>query len=190
MTREIPPGRRHERPYDELYERHAAALVRFALRRLGSREEAEDVVAEVFEVAWRRRLDVPADPGPWLFGIARNVVAHRMRGRARRAALVSRLEAERAGAPSADHAGVEDPAARVRAALGRLRPDDREVLLLASWEGLSHAQTATVLGCSTPAVALRLFRARRRLRTLLDETHDESAARPAGAHPIPGGTSS
>lgn len=65
--------------------------------------------------------------------------------------------------------GAEVDGDRVRAAIARLREADREVLALVLWERLSHSEVAELLGCSTNAVAVRLHRARARLRRLLEE---------------------
>jgi RNA polymerase sigma-70 factor (ECF subfamily) len=59
------------------------------------------------------------------------------------------------------------------AALARLRPDDRELLMLIAWEGLDATQAAAVLGCSRQALDTRLHRARARLRAELDRDAQE-----------------
>lgn len=162
-----------ERGFRALYSEHAGAVFTFARRRLGA-SEAEDLVADVFLVAWRRRSEVPADPLPWLLGVARWVLANRRRGLQRAAALVDRLtqEALASGAPEA----VDDLDPGVLRALGTLGEADQELLLLVAWEGLSRDQLAAVFGVSTGAIAVRLFRARRRLaRALADQPGSGSA---------------
>jgi RNA polymerase sigma-70 factor, ECF subfamily len=62
--------------FEDLYSAHAGGLLGFARRRLGA-SEADDLVADVFLVAWRRLGDVPGDPLPWLLGVARRVLANR-----------------------------------------------------------------------------------------------------------------
>ncbi|HWF75029.1 MAG TPA: sigma-70 family RNA polymerase sigma factor [Solirubrobacteraceae bacterium] len=155
---------RRER-FEVLYRSHAGAVRGYALRRTGA-AAADDVVAEVFLVAWRRLDDVPADPLPWLLGVGRRVLANRRRGDERQAALREQLVAETVvrpafEAPSTDH---DD---RVLRALGTLAPDDREALLLVAWEGLGSARAARVLGLRPGAFAMRLHRARRRLARAL-----------------------
>jgi RNA polymerase sigma-70 factor (ECF subfamily) len=116
------------------------------------------VVADTFLVAWRRLNEMPVGDGelPWLLAVARRALANQRRGRLRAARLSGRLAAEPALTRSDDEHGVLD-------ALSRLRPLDREVLLLSAWEELSHRQIAEVFGCSENAVALRLRRARNNL---------------------------
>src|SRR5918998_1786812 len=110
-----------------LHEQHAAALHAYALRRSDS-QTAEDVCAEVWTIAWRRIDEVPEDALPWLFGVARRVLANERRRQRRVSALHDRLRAVRGvGADSAPSL-PSDPV--LGKALRRLRPTDVEVLLL------------------------------------------------------------
>jgi RNA polymerase sigma-70 factor, ECF subfamily len=151
-----------------LYERHAGAVHRYALRR-SDRETAEEITAQVFMVAWRRRSALPEDPLPWLYGVARRALAEQRRGVARRKRLGERL---RRGA-------VEETPAPVlldeglAAALRRLSPGDREALLLRYWEELEPARIAQAMGCSRATMAVRLHRARLRLRRELEAVDDQ-----------------
>lgn len=151
-----------------LYARHAAAVHSYVLRR-ADRETAEEVTAQVFLVAWRRRSAVPEEALPWLYGVARRVLADQRRGASRRRRLAERLHAvalrEQAVAAPADR-GLADPA--LAEALGALSENDREALLLRYWEELEPHQIARALGCSVPAAAVRLHRARGRLRRELE----------------------
>jgi RNA polymerase sigma factor (sigma-70 family) len=143
-------------------------LLSYAVRRVQRPEDAADIVAETFLVVWRRLDDVPpgAEARLWLYGVARRQLANQRRGQLRRSQLVDRLRAELPGAlaAAAGSAAEDERAADVRAALARLGAEDRELLMLSSWEGLSPGEIATVL--ELPAVTLRsrLHRARRRLR--------------------------
>lgn len=139
-------------------------VLAYALRRT-SREEAEEVVAETFIVAWRRLDDVPDDPIPWLLAVARRVLANQRRAAGRRKALDQKLgSARRAGSFVAP-----DPAEEIGArmtfdeALRQLSEWDREALLLVAWEGLDNPRAAVVMDCSTASFTVRLHRARRRL---------------------------
>lgn len=166
-----------ERQLEQLYRCHAAAVHAYALRR-ADRATADEVVAETFVVAWRRLEQVPGEPLPWLYGVARRVLANQTRGAKRRRALASRLAAQppdtaevsqvqAAGDSPPLHADCSDGVLdRLRA----LNARDREVLLLVAWEGLTQTQAAEALGCSHAAVRVRLHRARRRLRTLIEES--------------------
>lgn len=164
------------------YREHYWAVSRYVARRLpGRAEEVEEVVAEVFTVAWRRRHDLPDAPLPWLYGVARNCLANAVRGYGRRRRLVDRLGNDEAahGRHIVDSPDAETPGAWVHEALDRLSPADREVLRLAAWEELDAGQIAVVLGCGRRAATMRLHRARRRLRAEIDGLHPTPPARAA-----------
>src|SRR4051812_12947111 len=138
-------------------------------------ETADDVVADVFLVAWRRRAELPEDPLPWLLGTARLVLANHARGQSRRVRLLDRLAAPRAAGTPPAHAGGRE-SARVRAALARLNERDRELLLLMAWEGLEPRQAAQVLGVRPNTLAVRFHRARRRLSAALEALEAEEGS--------------
>ena len=176
-----------EERFRDVYDRHYRRVLGYALRRAATPGAAEDVVAEVFLVAWRRIGDVPDgdEAIAWLLAVARRVLANTRRGDARRDRLVARLRQsvppERFAAEVEDAVSARDEHGAVLAAVGRLRSDDAEVLQLLAWEQLSHAQAAVVLGCSVNAVAIRLHRARRRLADELvkgDEPAGHTMAEP------------
>jgi RNA polymerase sigma-70 factor (ECF subfamily) len=152
--------------FEALYRAQARALLAYALRRVDRPEEAADVVAETMLVAWRRLDDVPpgAEARPWLFGVARRVLANRRRGARRRHRLGERLRVDLAALLGADDLGNVETNLVVRAALDRLDPDDREILRLTSWEGFAPHEIAVVLGMPAATVRTRLHRARLRLR--------------------------
>jgi RNA polymerase sigma-70 factor (ECF subfamily) len=154
----------------ELYERHAAAVHHYALRRSDS-ETAEEVTAQVFLVAWRRRSALPEDPLPWLYGVARRALADQRRGASRRLRLGARLRSTTV----AHHSHQEFADGGLADALSRLPELDREVLLLRYWEELEPAQIARVTGRSKAATTVRLHRARNRLRRELDAGSDDEA---------------
>lgn len=145
-----------------LYDQCADDVHAYARRR-ADEDVADDVVMEVFIVVCRRLEDVPEDALPWLLGCARRVLANHRRGAARAGALVDRL----AKAAAAADVGAAEAGA-LAAALGQLPEPDRELLLLTAWEGLDLAEAATVIGCSRGAARVRLHRARKRLRKILD----------------------
>jgi RNA polymerase sigma-70 factor (ECF subfamily) len=150
-----------EQRFRAAYDEHVRAVAAFALRRAPTAADAEEVVSETFLVAWRRFDEAPADLRPWLFGVARHVLRHQYRAEARRDALGARLAGalRGLGAGSDDHGWLVD-------ALRELPENDRDVLTLTAWEGLSHGEASRVLGCTPAAVAVRLHRARRRLEAL------------------------
>jgi RNA polymerase sigma-70 factor, ECF subfamily len=143
-------------------------VLAYALRRAGV-ADAEDVVADTYAIAWRRFDDVPADPLPWLYGVARRTLSNARRSGRRRIQLVSRLEFEH-DSPSlvdADPSERVEDAVVMRAAMGALSETDREALMLVAWEGLDNARASVALGVSPQAFAVRVHRARRRLEAEL-----------------------
>ncbi|MGW2748508.1 RNA polymerase sigma factor [Streptomyces sp. NPDC001450] len=166
------------------YREHYWAVSRYVARRLqGRADEVEEVVAEVFTVAWRRRADLPVTPLPWLYGVARNCLANAVRGYGRRRRLVDRLGNDEAahGRHIVDSPDAEAPGAWVHEALARLSPADQEILRLAAWEELGADEIAVALGCGRRAAVMRLHRARRRLRAEIDRMGPAAAALPAPA---------
>ena len=153
-----------EERFRQLYEQCAVPVLTYFKRRTDS-ETARDCTAETFLVAWRRIDDVPADPLPWMYGVARHVLQNQRRAGGRLARLVDRLKGQpRASEPSPELAVIrrfED--AELAAALAKMRPEDRELLFLAHWEELPHSDIGRVLGCSAHAVDQRIYRALHRL---------------------------
>lgn len=133
------------------------------LRRRTDATTADDLLSDVFVVAWRRLEQVPQDPVPWLLTCARNVLANSQRGERRRAALIDRLTRT----ASREGVRIEAGGRRLADAFATLGEHDREVLLLIAWDGLSPEQAAAVLGCSRTTFAMRLHRARKRLASAL-----------------------
>jgi RNA polymerase sigma factor (sigma-70 family) len=168
---------RRER-FDRLFAAHYSDVLGYALRR-APRAVAEDAVSETFLVAWRRIDDVPHDAAPWLYGVARRMLANQRRSARRREALLARLtHAGRTPAPS----GPSLTDGRVAAALAKLPAREREAVLLVAWEGLSPARAAVAAGCSPEALRQRLHRGRRRLaRALADRPPNSACAAPAAA---------
>lgn len=153
-------GEREER-LTELFRRHADDIHAYATWRVG-RQDAADVVAEVFLVAWRSldRVRVGEERG-WLFGVARTVVLARRRQGAATSALDERLATPTGPDRLADDVALRDQVRRALAALGER---DREVLVITAWFDLTPQEAARVLGISRPTYAVRLHRARNRFR--------------------------
>lgn len=150
-----------------LYEAHAPAVLAYGIRRLG-REEARDVVAETFLVAWRRLDEVPDHALPWLYGVARKVIGNLRRSRSRARALQDKLSESAVTISGPDHADEVDARLALRSALDRLSEWDREALALVAWERLTNNEAASVMGCSPATFGVRLHRARRRLHRRLE----------------------
>jgi RNA polymerase sigma-70 factor (ECF subfamily) len=135
---------------------------------IGRRAEpdvVDDLVNEVFLVAWRRLERVPAEPRAWLLAVARNAIGTHIRGARRCRALAVRLavaEVDWTQPPPKVDGG------EVAAALAGLPEKDREALMLVSWDGLSPSEAAVVLGERPASFRVRLHRARRRLARAIE----------------------
>jgi RNA polymerase sigma-70 factor (ECF subfamily) len=157
--------------FTSLFDRSHAALLAYTVRRVAEPADAADVVAETFLIAWRRLDQVPGGDSerPWLFGVARKVLANTNRSTRRRYAMAERLRAELSVNPA-----PEPPVpSALGQALSQLSADDRELLLLLAWDGLSQEQASVALGISAGALRVRLHRARGRLRARLAEADSE-----------------
>ncbi|MDG4810096.1 sigma-70 family RNA polymerase sigma factor [Micromonospora sp. WMMD1120] len=171
--------RDRENRVTELFRRHADDIHAYASWRVG-RQDAADVVSEVFLVAWRSLHRVRAgEERGWLFGVARTVILARRRQGAAKAALDERMVESTAVPDTSDHL-ADDVALRdeVRRALHALGERDREVLVTAAWFDLSAAEAARVLGVSRPTYAVRLHRARNRFRDAFQRSSTAAAAQP------------
>jgi RNA polymerase sigma-70 factor (ECF subfamily) len=151
--------------FEQMYRAHADAVETYARRRSDA-QTADEVVADVFLVAWRRLGEVPDDPLPWLLEVARRMLANRRRTHARESALQRRIESMPQD-PIVATPSNDDVDAAVIGALERLSEPDREALLLIAWEGLTPAQAAAVIGVRPNTFSTRLSRARRRFERAL-----------------------
>jgi RNA polymerase sigma-70 factor (ECF subfamily) len=167
-----------ERRFEALYTAHYQAIAGYVLRRVPA-DAADDVIAQVFTVAWRRFGEVPAPPGDrlWLFGVARHTISDQQRSERRRLHLQARLSQDAAVAAPPSPAPEHPCGEQIRAAINALRPVDREALQLVLWDGLSHADAAALLGCSPNAFEIRYRRARNAVREAVIATR---AVVPAG----------
>lgn len=156
--------------FRSLYESAYADLLKFVQRRTDM-ENAKDVVAEAFIVVWKRFAEAPAnqnDARAWVFGITRNLMMNARRGEQRRRALGVRLSEAAPTAWSTSHADLVSSRVDLSRAWTLLSEIHQEALGLAVFENLAAPQAAAVLGISPVAFRLRLTRARRALRLLLD----------------------
>ncbi|GHH77158.1 RNA polymerase sigma factor [Promicromonospora soli] len=168
----LVPGPLTPEHTEELFAAHAHGVYRYARARLPA-AEAEDVVAEVFAIAWRKG-ELPDTPRAWLLGVARRVMANQLRAQHRRTALVERVRTHPASAGQ-DDVRLVGELDELRRALDLLRPADREVIALLAAAELSTAEVAQVLGCTTAVAATRVHRARRRLRAAYQQLTEEGA---------------
>jgi len=166
-----------------LFDDHAQAVHRYATGLTGNWSAAEEVVSLTFLEAWRLRQTVKRDGGslrPWLLGIAVNVTHNQIRAARRHQPAMSRLPPPRPGLPDfADEVTARldgrDRLVAVRAAVQALPARERDVLICI-WSGLDSAEAAQALGVPEGTVRTRLFRARRRLRELLDDAGSQAGS--------------
>ena len=167
------------RAVGDLFDEHADAIHAFVARRLGP-DAARDVVAEVFRVALESFAAYDPERGAplaWLYGIAANLLRRHWRSEARRLSALGRMAArthddQRGTTDSVD--GRLDAEARLRVLVQRiahLAPDDRDLLLLVAWEGVSYRDAAAALAIPEGTVASRLNRIRALLRS--EDPHDD-----------------
>lgn len=170
--------------FGEIFDRHFAAVHRYVNRRIG-RELADDLASETFSVAFRsrERFDPEReDAGPWLYGIAANLLRDHHRSERRRLLAYAKTGVDPTldgGFDAVDarlDAGVEGPA--VARALARLAAGDRETLLLYAWADLTYREIAEALAIPIGTVRSRLSRARR-------QVHEILAASGSFHHPYP-----
>jgi len=168
--------------FEDLYRATAKDVFAYVRRRLT--QDAEEIVAETYAVAWRRRFDMPAPTyrRAWLFGIARtlllaehrrqrrerdtlNDAAHALTTRPHSVEDASRHAGDETGPAGASSSSAAEPLqdAALVAALGRLTPMQREVLTLTAWECLTPGELAVALGIKPGVARVRLHRARQAL---------------------------
>ncbi len=155
----------HSTQFRPLYDATLSRTSAFVRRALAPDfANIEDVVAEVYLVAWRRLDRVPSPPEDqlWLFGVANKVIANHRRSVLRRSRLQARLDQEPSSIAPQNETGDE-----IRAALRSLPRREREAVHLVIWEGLTSEEAARVAGCSPNAIRTRVHRAKRRLRSRL-----------------------
>jgi RNA polymerase sigma-70 factor (ECF subfamily) len=164
--------------FTALWAAYHGAVLAYARRRAPA-DVAGDVATTTFAVLWRRIDDPPAEPLPWLYAVARKELANRRRAQSRFGTFMARLTGDR-GASGAevtpDVSGAAISRSNALAALQRLRPADRELLMLVAWEGLDAAGAAASLGISLPTFSVRLHRARQRLESELAALNKEEHA--------------
>ena len=154
--------------FDELIGRYKRPVVNFIFRMLGSADDADDVAQEVF-VRVYQKMDTyrPATKfSTWLFALARNAAIDRLRWRRRHP--TESIDPELplpAATDTAAEIGAREIGALIAAAVAKLPEDQRTVLVLSEYQGMSHAEIAAVMRCSEKSVESRLYRAKQTLRT-------------------------
>lgn len=158
------------------FDDHYTDVVAFLRRRLPA-ESVQDAAADVFLVAWKRIDEFPDGlPRNWLLGVAYRVASQAYRGTRRRRRLEEELSRQRqaVSADIEDEAAARDEVDVVFAAMQEISRSDRDLIQLAALDGLSHAEIGEIIGTSTENVAVRLSRARQRLRTRVEEIGESS----------------
>jgi RNA polymerase sigma factor (sigma-70 family) len=164
--------------FSEIVRRHFAEIFRYLSRRAGS--DAEDLAAETFVIAFRRRSTYDlerSDARPWLYGIATNVLRHHRRSEMRQ--LTAYAKSQRLVGHLTDVPGIEETVvegldnsisvARLASAFALLDDDHRDVLYLVGVAGLDYQQAADALGLRLGTLKSRVARARSSLRDLLED---------------------
>jgi RNA polymerase sigma factor (sigma-70 family) len=161
--------------FAELFERHHRRIHRYAARRLGA-QTADDIVAETFLVAFRRRgsYDLGQEfARPWLYGIATTLIARHKRAEERFYRALQRTGVDPLPEPLADSVvtriAAQDAERRLAGGLAALSRGDRDVLLLVAWGDLTYEETARALEVPVGTVRSRLHRARRKVRAALGD---------------------
>ena len=171
MGVKAPIGRDTGRDRDwftSLYHDSYRMLLAYARRRVDE-QTADEVVADTFLVAWRRRDEVPEGyERAWLFGVARNTILTAARSARRRNALNGKLSGAIRPGWTDGWSDVSDRVDALVPALRELREEDRELLMLVAWDELSHVEIAQAMGITPNAVAIRVHRARKRLADRID----------------------
>lgn len=170
----------HDAGLNDLMERHSLRLFHYLLRTLQSEEDATDLGQETFLRVYQHRAEFDGERRftTWLYTIASNLARDRLRWRSRHPAVSLDAESPDAGQSLRDALpdGGTDPRDRaeakergefVRQAVAKLPEELRLPLVLAEYEGLSHAEIGAVLSCTAKAVEMRIYRARHDLRRLL-----------------------
>ena len=156
--------------FSELFTQHAQAISRYIYRRT-AQEHVEDLTAETFATAWRKRDDIPTGfELQWLYKTAGFLVANQNR---KKSALLLEEFPEIAHDSDPAMLVIEDHS--LREAFYKLSEKDRTVLVLAAWEGQSTEQIAAILNVSSNAAAVALSRARARFSKSFAEESGGSA---------------
>jgi RNA polymerase sigma-70 factor (ECF subfamily) len=155
--------------FEELYHRYARSVFGLALRRLGDRMRAEDAVQETFAAVWRSARTYRPDRGPgapWLYAVARNAIVDRGRSRAEPPGEAPDIPSNDPGPD--ERAEASYTSWRVHRALEELPLNERDVIELAYYGGLSQSEVAHFLGIPLGTVKTRTRAGLGRLADLLD----------------------
>lgn len=178
-----PPGERDEEWFTRVYAADYAQVVKYGQRRLADLNAAAELAQEVFVIAWRRRREVPDRSLPWLYGVARRLLANEWRARRAAPDVLPITDAGLLQQPGSSGADATVGVADLQAALATLADLDQEILRLVGWEELTVSEAAQVLGCTRTTAAVRLHRARGRLNDAMSYRSGSPAQQPVLASP-------
>ncbi len=186
LMREYSEG--NQEALSMIFSRYKMPIFNYALRFLGNRADAEDIVGEVFLAVFgkRYRFDPRAKFSTWLYTVAHNSCISKIRQRKKLLSLWSKNETDEwqeweitdsSGEEVVEELDRQELAKYIRMAIVQLPDEQKEALILREYHQLSYAQISTVLGCSLDKVKVLIFRAREGLRTgvpafLKEERHD------------------
>lgn len=183
MTRII---RSDEDRFQDLYASTQSDLLAYVMRRAATPQDAADIIAETYLVAWQGLDKLPDGDRArlWLFGVARNLLLKSARQHRVRDALSERLGRELRALSDSQPPSSDPRLLQLQTALDALQALDREILMLTAWEQLSPREIATVLNTSANTVRVRLHRARTRLsRQLVEQADPVRRSGPLHARP-------
>lgn len=150
--------------FEDFYGRYVDRVASYVLRHASLRD-AEDIVAETFTVAWRKRVERHADPMPWLIVTARNITRQVRHKEISASQITARLiDLVETSSPSAEVTALRR--GEIVDALAGLDDLSREALLLTTWDGLSGIDAARVLGITPGALRVRVHRARTAMKEM------------------------
>lgn len=159
--------------FEKLFRCYAPRIFRFALGYLNDPSHAEEVVQETMIAVWKgaKNYREQSQVSSWILGIARNKALDRVRGRQREPESLREKLDRRASARATPEQITQrqTQVERVRAALERLSPEHREVMMLAFYHDLSYAEIAQILNCPEGTVKSRVYYAKEQLKKLLSE---------------------
>jgi RNA polymerase sigma factor (sigma-70 family) len=169
------------RDFESHFATHFREITGYVRRRVPT-ADVDDVVAQVFTVSWRRFAQVPPPPEDrlWLFGVARRCVSEAKRRADRHRRLATRLSRE--GLPPQFETGADSRHMLVLDAMASIPVFEREALQLILWDGLTHAEAATVMECTVAAFESRYRRARNAVRDAVTSMTATPPLPPAPVH--------
>jgi len=170
--------------FETLFQKHHDDVLRYISAKVSDKKIAEDLTSETFMVTWRRLDRVPDCllAKMWLISVGNKITANWFRSRQRQKSLLDKISSQhsyKAFSPPTDEDGLfygyfKD---NLEVALAKIPPSEKEIIKLAVFEGKSHKDIAKILSCSSNAVGIKLYRARRSLAKemhILDPTFEIS----------------